>query len=156
MYGTKDTPTSGPMWWPDVPTEAAKANFREDFFELTRLLNQQRERYEPLRHGDFKPVLLDEKRRILAFARTMPGHEVVLVMNYGQEKQRVTLPAHWPGQMVGLLSPQIRPAAGRDSTLRIGGSRQQADEWGDVTFWVNPASVRLMLIDDDATWSVTR
>jgi len=107
-------------------------------------------------------VLLDEERKVLAFARSLPGDEVILVMNYGGTKHEVHLSAGTPGQLVALLSPQVkRPSpsakvptdsAPSDLTklapLHMGGSRQFVDAEGRISVWVNPMAVRVVLLND--------
>jgi hypothetical protein len=148
LYGSAGPAARAPMPWNITPSAAAEpGQYRRDFFALIRLLNIRRGVQAPLRRGDFKTVMLDEERKLLAFARSLQGKEITLVVNYGPQKQRVSVPAGWPGQLIGLLAPQIRPAPGRPS-LRIGPSRQSADQWGDVTIWVNPMSVRIVVAND--------
>ncbi|MCH7841086.1 MAG: hypothetical protein IID38_12745, partial [Planctomycetes bacterium] len=194
MYGLCKPWRRPPMWWPDLADPASKPqNYRGDLLALVHWLHQQRERYAPLRHGEFRPVLLDEEHRIFAFARSLPGDEVILVVNYGKTKQKVVLPAGKPGQLVGVLSPQIKPpplrakavqgknvrrpgpvrppAAGQNASvmadaetttgrangapgysrirrLRMGGSRQFVNAQGRIVLWVNPMSIRVVLVND--------
>ena len=113
MYVREAPSPHRPMWWKDLLKAKDKTtDYREDFLELLTLLHRMRMRYAPLRYGDFRPILLDEKRRILAFARTLLGDEVILVMNYGQKKQVAKIPTSRPRLMVGLLAPGLPPVAG--------------------------------------------
>lgn len=152
-----------PMPWLDLPPPAVPPReYRGDLRALIRNLNLMRERYAPLRRGDFKPLLADDERKLLAFARTLPGDEVVLVINHGAEKQRVTLPCAKPGQLVAVLTPQLRPLPVRSAPdqppalpdpatvkdLRVGGSRQFADGEGNVSFWVDPMGARVVLVNE--------
>ncbi len=149
--------TEGGVLWPtgvatdgEKPTEGKDAAQEAggDYYELLRLLNNRRDEHAALRHGDFRPVMLDEERKILAFARSLPGDEVIVVINYGPDKHRIKLPTSWPRQMVGLLSLQIRPTPHGGPAFRVAGARQESDQWGDVLFWMKPMSVRLMLVND--------
>ncbi len=152
-----------PMWWNDLPDPKTKSpQYRGDFFALVQWLHQLRERYAPLRRGGFRSLLLEKERRVLSLARSLPGDDVVLVMNYGSEKQLVNLPAGRPGQLVAVLSPQLDPAAARSGSrqgpakqditkrtrLQVGGSRQFVNDEGRVRVWVNPMSVRVILVSD--------
>lgn len=192
MYGLCKPWARPPMWWPDSADPASKPqNYRGDLLALVHWLHQQREQYAPLRRGEFRTVLLDEGHRIFAFARSLPGDEVILVVNYGKTKQKVVLPAGKPGQLVGVLSPQIKPpplravegknvrrsgpvrlpATGQGVTvrtdaktrtgptneapnysrirrLRMGGSRQFVNAQGRIVLWVNPMSIRVVLVND--------
>lgn len=137
------------MWWQDLlKPEDKTADFREDFLDLVTLLHRMRMRYAPLRYGGFRPILLDEKRQILAFARTLPDDEVILVMNYGQEERIVKIPTSRPRQLVGILAPGVRRVAGRGRALPFGVNRQKSNEQGDVSFWVKPMSIRVVLVND--------
>ncbi len=149
-----------PMWWDDLDGAKTKSpDYRGDSFALIQWLHQLRQDYAPLRHGDLRPVLWDEDQEILAFARTLPLEEVVLVMNYGSEKRLVNLPAGRPRELVAVLSPQLDPGAARGrarrtsathdyskrAELQVGGSRQFVNDGGRIRVWVNPMSARVVL-----------
>jgi len=163
MHGGKGPLSRAPMWWRNLPDPTSKAtDYRGEFASLVRWLHVRRGIQKPLRRGGFRPVLLDEDRQLFAFARTMPDDEVILVVNYGSGKHKVTLQAGKPGQMIGILSPQFgRIAPGRRSgrhpgqpggtyiqPLRTGGSRQYVDTGGHIRFWINPKSVRIILVSE--------
>lgn len=147
-----------PMWWPDLPDPKTKTPYyRGDFFSLIQWLNETRTKYAPIRRGDLREVMLDEANHILAFARTNKNEEVILVMNYGSTKQRVMLPAGNPGQKVISLSPHLtrRPARGAkkiDYTairrLSVGAARQFVNKEGKIRMWIDPMSVRIVLISN--------
>ena len=166
MIGGPGADARTPMWWDDLPGEDAKpADYRRDFAALTLQLHGLRRRFAPLRYGDYRTVLLDEKRHVLAFARTLPGDEVILVMNYGDSRQKVTVPVGKPGQLVGIVNPELKPgkphpllkrrAAAQDSTqiprLRLGGNQQFTDGRGEISLSVKPGAVRILLIRDQKT-----
>jgi hypothetical protein len=164
LYGGAGAYARAPMWWSDVPEPTAKSPpIREDFRLLVEWLHRVRGKYAPLRTGAFRPVMHDDQRKLLAFARTLPGDEVIAVMNYGDAKQEVQLAAGRPGQLVALLSPQVKPPppgsadeirvrlrAGKaaNNHLRVGGSRQFVNPQGQVSLWVGPKSVRIILVND--------
>lgn len=162
VYGGSSPYDAGPMWWDDLPDPQAKPpRFRGDFFALVQWLHTLREKYAPLRRGEFRPVWFDDERKLLAFARSLPGDEVILLMNYGSVKQKVSLPAGKPGQLVAVLSPQLKapakegadasrptPDAAKLKWLQVGGSRQFVDPQGTISLWVNPMSVRVVLVND--------
>jgi glycosidase len=148
MYGAAGPAARAPMWWDDPRVRGPKpAEYRRELMSLIRLLNLRRERQPPLRHGDFRTVLADEKEKILAFGRALPGHEIIPVVNYGNEKRKVELSVGKPGQVIGLLAPQLKPSPGV-KTLLMGGSRQQADESGKISIWVKPMAVRIVVVDE--------
>jgi cyclomaltodextrinase len=145
MYGAAGPGARAPMWWYDPSSPADRPpEYRADFFDLIRLLNIRRELDVPMRHGDFRTVMIDEKRKVFAFGRTLGENEVILAVNYGDKKRQVKISAGWPGQMIALAAIQLKPPKGKTS-LRIEGSRQQADGWGDVSIWINPMSIRIVV-----------
>jgi len=161
MYGGKGSLSRAPMWWNDLPDASSKTvDYRGDFAALIQWLHVRRGMETPLLRGGFHPIMLDEKRRLFAFARTLPDDEVILVVNYGGTKHKVMLQAGKPGQMVGILSPQFgrfapRTRSGRQPgepvhtlihPLWIGGSRQYVDAGRHIRLWVTPMSVRVVLV----------
>ncbi|MCH8900553.1 MAG: hypothetical protein IH942_08720, partial [Acidobacteria bacterium] len=62
-----------------------------------RFLNIRRGIHTPLRRGTCRPILLDEERKLLALSRSLPGDEIILLMNYGNTKQKVKLTVGRPG-----------------------------------------------------------
>jgi len=131
---------------------------------LVQWLHRMREWYEPLRRGDFRRVLADDENKVLAFARTLPGDEIILLMNYGARKQKVMLPAGKPGQLLAVFSPQVQPSekgsplkpktpdaaadAEKIEPLGVGGSRQFVNPEGKIRIWVAPMSVRVVFVND--------
>ena len=150
-----------PMWWPDLPAASPNAErYRADFASLVRWLNFRRGVLAPLRDGSLRVVETDPERGLLIVARTLPGDEVYLVLNMSEKKQRVTLRAGHPGQLVGMLSPQIvpvdlpwNPKRPEKPTLDIyplreGGNRQFVGSDGNIPLWVDAQSVRIVLVND--------
>ena len=160
MSGGIGVSSRAPMWWRDLledgPSEGA---YRGDSASLIHWLHARRSVDAPLRSGEFRPVLLDEARKLLAFARTLPGDEVILLINYGDTKQKVMLRDGRPGQMVSLLTPQTRHrGSGRKEPngstkpvqpvepLRMGAARQRVDAEGRIRLWVDTMSIRVILL----------
>ncbi len=153
-----------PMKWDDLPGGVAKSSDpNASFAGMIRQLNNIRRRFAPLSRGDFRRVPFDEERPILVFARSLPGDKVIVIINGGKGREEVALSIGWPGRMVGIVNPELSPgplhpllqkkqiAAGGDkkSALRLFGSRQFADEWGDITVTVSPQSIRLVIVKDE-------
>jgi glycosidase len=114
MFGACRPWPRPPMWWRNPPPGGETARgYRGDLFGLVRWLHNQRTRYAPLTRGGFEAVLQDEERRVFAVSRSLPGDRVILVVNYGDKKQKIMLPVGEPGTMVGLLSPNIKPTPAR-------------------------------------------
>jgi len=127
-------------------------------------MNDFRSTHESLRQGRFRPVLHDADRHVLSFARTMPGDEVIVLVNYGREEQNVTLPSGRPGQMIEILSPNLenvapeleKPDAPKQSLpplftaprLSVIADRQVVSNRGGIDLLIKPMAVRLILISD--------
>lgn len=154
-----------PMWWNDLPNpESRKPTYRGDFYALVQMLNGFRARLAPLRRGDFKMVLADEEKKLLAFARTLPDDQVIAVMNYGEAKQPVSLTVGKPGDLVPVLSPQLKPMPmarkgqppppepdpANVPELRVGAQREYVKPDGTIDFWVDPMGIRLVLLGHSA------
>jgi len=162
LYGD-ETLSTGPMRWlgSAAPT-GDPADYGQDFTALVQWLNSQRKVHEPLNVGEFRTVLVDRKHKVFAFARSLPGDEVILVVNYGDSRQQATLQAGRQGQMIGVLNPQFgffarqapskKEPGSTDRTpirrLRIGGSRQVIGSDGNIRIWLEPMSIRVVLIND--------
>lgn len=152
-----------PMWWGDLPDPRTKSpDYRGDFFSLVQWLHSMRAEHAPLRRGAARTIMLDEPRKIFAFARSVPGEEVALALNFGDTKQKVMLLVGKPGQLVYVLSPAIDPErairfwerkkSGYDRTdihrLPVGGSKQFVNRKGKIRLWVKPMSMRVVLVYD--------
>jgi glycosidase len=161
MVGGVGPLARAPMWWVDLGgTGLEPGMYRGDLAALVQWLAVRRDMEAPWPRGRLEPVLCDESRQLFGVARTLPGDEVILVINYGNTKHRVVLPAGEPGQLVGILSPQFgrfssskrrSPRSGGATKslirpLRIGGSRQYVDTGGHIHFWIDPLSVRVILV----------
>lgn len=153
-----------PMWWPDLPGKETKApDYRGDSYALVRMLHTVRQVHEAARRGTYRPILLDGKKQVLIFGRKTPGKEVVLAMNYGDQPQRVKFELGKPGQLVGVLTPQLAARARKQSTnqparrsastkipdLNYGKGRQPVNRNGQVTLDLKPQSMRLLLVWDE-------
>ena len=164
MYGGLGGLSRAPMWWSDLAGDRARsAEARGDFASIIQWLHLRRRMHKPLREGRFRPVLMDAEHSLLAFARSLPDDEVILLMNYGDTKQRVTLPIGKPGKLIGVLIPQLNPrprrasvrarskpgAPSKTTPLRINGSRQFANDRGEIKLWIGPKSVRLVLVVEE-------
>jgi glycosidase len=156
MFGGMDYYADAPMWWRDLPGATAE-HFQTGSFSLVRWLHQIRNDYPALRRGDFRSVLIRDADRVFAFARTLPGEEIVLVVNHGTSKQRVMLPAGKPGELVGVRNPHFKPpprakpGAGNADLgdfphLSVAGARQFVGPDGTIRMWLDPMSVRLVFL----------
>lgn len=156
MFGGMDYYADAPMWWRDSALGTTE-HFQPEFYALVRWLHQLRKEYPALRRGTFRPVITDDANKIMAFARSLPDEDVVLVVNYGDAKQLVMLPAGKAGDMVGVRSPHFKPPRGTKSAeatgdpmefpyLSVAGARQFVSKEGKVRMWLDPMSVRVVFL----------
>jgi len=161
MYGGGSGFARAPMWWDDLSDPATQSpGYRNEFFALIEWLHRLRAKYPALSDGAFRSVLQDPEHKTLAFARTLPGDEVIVAVNYSDAKQEVRVSAGKPSQLVALISPLLKPpptnAAKRrpgkqppdPKHLLVGGNRQFVSSDGTITFWVDAMSARIVLIND--------
>ncbi len=66
-----------------------------DLFQLYRQLNRIRRDNPALQRGDFKIVLFDDEKNIIAFRRQYARNEVLVVFNNGDKKQEIEIPTGW-------------------------------------------------------------
>ena len=162
LRGGKGGQSPRVMLWPDLPgTDPAVQKHRDDFASLLQWLHARRGVDTPLRRGDFRPVLADGERRLLAFARSTGEAEVIVLMNYGATKQQVMLPVGRPGMKVSVLTPLIDPnrklpfrgntssSKDRISPRRMAASRQVIKDDGLARLWVDPMSIRVVLTSSE-------
>lgn len=159
MFGGPGDFADAPMWWSDTISGAVKSDhFQPEFYALVQWLHHLRDNYPVLRKGSFRRVMLDDVNRVMAFARTMPDQEIILVINHGDTKQLVMLPAGKPGQMVGVRSPHLKPPRGTKpvdranfdgefAPLSVAGARQFVGPEGKIRMWLDPMSVRIVFFD---------
>ncbi|MFQ5461672.1 MAG: hypothetical protein ACE5E5_03495 [Phycisphaerae bacterium] len=144
----RDSNATVPLPWPKpISHGKAGAYFPGELHELVKLLADLRRAHRPLRTGSFELLRLDQDRKLLIFSRRAGSEEAVAVLNFSGKKQRVTVSARWPRQRTVILSPQLRWGKRKNIPFVTGGSRQQADAWGDVNFWVDALAMRLVILD---------
>ncbi len=163
MFGGPGDLADAPTWWSDSMTDSVKStHYRKDFFALVQWLHRLRAEYPALRKGKLWPVIMDDANKVLAISRSLPDQEVILVINYGDAKQLVMLPAGKPGQMVGVRNPHLVPPRGprkaegakekeKESDddfppLSVAGARQFVGPEGKIRMWMEPMSVRFIFI----------
>ncbi|MEK6677407.1 MAG: hypothetical protein AABZ47_17360 [Planctomycetota bacterium] len=162
MMGGEGALSNAPMWWPDLPGAAEKlSGYKSDFGSLLRWLHEQRATRVVLSEGTFRVVMHDADKQVLALARSLPGDDLILVVNYGKEKRKVMLPCGKPKVMIGVLIPNLGPPplvknAPQKPTgltvsaplLRVNGSRQISNTEGEIRLWLGPMSARLVVVKD--------
>lgn len=158
MFGGPGEYSDAPMWLSEGVAESARSpHFQIEFFSLVQWLHQLRDSYPILRSGGFRKVLADDSNKVLAFSRFLGEEEIVLVVNYGDTKQQVMVPAGKAGELVGVRSPHLKPPRSPRKTadprpadsqsLSVAGARQFVGEEGKVRVWLDPMSVRLIFVE---------
>lgn len=98
MWGGEDPYCRAPMWWTDLgATESC--GYRAEWPAFYRGLAALREQYPALRWGNFRMVLADDARRVVAFERSVPGvpGKLVIVANGSTREQTIRLTIGEPG-----------------------------------------------------------
>ncbi len=134
-------------WQVRAANEGPGAEFSGELHELIKLLAGLRKAHQPLRTGTSDLFRIDENRKLFVFSRRVGTEKAVAVVNFSGKKQQVTISARWPRQRAVILSPQMRWGKQKNVPFVTGGSRQQADSWGDLTFWVDAMAMRLVILD---------
>jgi glycosidase len=82
------------------PEEVA---FDREMFEHYRKLIHIRNAHMALQLGDYQTLLADDKRDLLAFARTYQNQKIVVVINNHRQDQWIKISLPEDGQVVDLL-----------------------------------------------------
>jgi hypothetical protein len=106
-------------------------------------------------------VMEEPDKGLFAFARSLPGDEIIVLVNDGKEKQKAMVPTGAPRRWIGVLVPHLaleRPGGRRGDAekaearprrvFRLNGSRQQADAEGRIRVWISAKSVLLIVASD--------
>jgi len=106
MWGATDPDCRKPMLWDDIaydsermnPDQSPKASADKvapdkDLFAFYAKLAGLRKTLAPLRLGDYKTMLVDDKKNVFVFSRSFGGNTVFCAFNNSAEKQTVKLPA---------------------------------------------------------------
>jgi glycosidase len=82
MWGPDDPSNRQPLVWKDLePYDDPQVKFDQAQFEHYQRCIAIRKALSPLQLGFFRPVLIDNERKIYAFAREMDGKNVYVVIN---------------------------------------------------------------------------
>ena len=161
LYGRARLDGLAPMWWNDL--EAAKTktrNYRGDVYSLVQFLHVRRGVDEPLRGGAFRVVRADDAKGIFAFGRPFEGGEVVLLVNFSDQKQRIKLKLGKPGELVGMYLPRTstpkrrrpgRPAPDHTkiTPMHMGGNRHFVSPQGEISTVLSSMTFRVIVLSDE-------
>jgi cyclomaltodextrinase len=161
MQGLGGPLARGPMWWHDLPAQAARTSLQQpELFSLTRSMGLLRDVYPFLGHAARKIIQTDPATGIFVVQWSGPGAELYTVINTGTKEQRVMVPIGEPEQMVGMMRPQLKPSRMRknptkfDPTtnppsiprLRYIRARQYANADGDVSIAIPAQTVWMVVL----------
>lgn len=97
MYGADDPSDRKPMLWPDLlPYEDPEERIEPDVFEHYQWMMAIRHTYPALQLGDYEPVHVDDAKRIFAYSRTLGDESILVVLNGGDDAQKLDVPVTWP------------------------------------------------------------
>jgi cyclomaltodextrinase / maltogenic alpha-amylase / neopullulanase len=116
MWGGDDPDDRMPMVWPDLVYAPQKADplgrprtpdtvaFDRDLHDYYRAIVALRNEHAALRRGALQVVAANDAAKTLAFARSIPGEQLVVVLNRGAQASRIELAAP---ALAGAESPKV-------------------------------------------------
>ncbi len=161
MWGADDPDDRKPMVWRDLAyadecadplgreRECDPVAFDEDLYAFYRDVIALRNEHAALRRGDFRVLMTDDERSLLAFARTLGDEALVVVMNRSDEPQGVRIQK----PMGGYYRPVFLTSEGAYRTAAPRRRAAPANEGDEVVFEAPftaiPARSAYVLIRDD-------
>jgi glycosidase len=94
-----------------------RASWDAGLHDLVRSLAAIRRRMPALRRGDFKRLLVDDRRRVYAFARRLSDQVVIAALNFGPTGRSLRIPIAGLGLEDGRI---LRNLLGTDETIVSG------------------------------------
>ncbi len=84
------------MYWKDLmPFDDPEERIEPGLFEHYRRMIAIRNTYPALQLGSYQTLLAKDPHRIFAFARTLDGESVVVVVNNSDARHRLDVPSPW-------------------------------------------------------------
>lgn len=97
MYGADDPSCRKPMLWPELmPYDDPEEKIEQDVLEHYRRVIAIRNTYPALQIGSFDPLAAVDDKGVFAFARTLDGESVVVILNSSGHRHRLDVPSPWP------------------------------------------------------------
>ncbi len=159
MWSPDDPSNRQPMTWPGMEFDQSSVGFDRAIFDAYQRAVAVRNALPALRHGLYRPVVVDDEREVFAFARSLATMEedgvqarhVYAVFNRSASPQAVEVPAEWAdgAEVWNLLSerqvevvfeddavdarPQLRVRAGATPLrVREGAVRVRLEPYGSA------------------------
>lgn len=99
MFGADDPTCRKPMLWEDLlPYADAAEQIQEDVRDHYRRMIAIRNSRAPLQLGSFEELQADDATGVYAFARTLDGNSIVVVLNNSDKPQMIGVPVSWPDE----------------------------------------------------------
>lgn len=97
MYGADDPSCRKPMLWPELlPYDDPDERIEQDVLEHHRRMIAIRNTYPALQVGSLDTLMTDDGKGIYAYARSLDGESVVVVLNNSGQQHRLDVPSPWP------------------------------------------------------------
>lgn len=132
MWGANDPDSRKPMIWPDIEYEdeiylpdggkrspdkvAVNADLLSHYRALIRIRNEN----PALQLGDFKPVLIDDKRQLYGYRRKYRGNEVLVILNNAPRQQTISTEMLENSSWQNALDKKAQPVDRQSSGITIG------------------------------------
>ena len=94
MYGPDDPSDRMPAWWPDMKFDNPDFGFNRRVFDFYQRMIAIRNRFPVLQTGAYQPLLIDDDRGVLAFAREDAAGAVYVVLNRSDHPAKVSIPVN--------------------------------------------------------------
>lgn len=96
VFGADDPSDRKPMYWKDLmPFDDPDERFEPGLFEHYRRIIAIRNTYPALQLGSYQTLLVKDSTRVFAFARTLDGNSIVVVVNNSDKRHRLEVPSPW-------------------------------------------------------------
>ncbi len=96
MFGADDPSDRKPMYWKDLmPYDDPDERIEPGLFDHYRRMIAIRNTYPALQLGSYQTLLAKDPIRLFAFARSLDGESVVIVVNNSDKRHRLDVPSPW-------------------------------------------------------------
>jgi glycosidase len=103
MWGPDDPSNRQPMIWKDLqPYDDPQVKFDQSLFDCYQRAIAVRAALPALQTGFYHPLLIDDSRGVIAFARDLDRTSVIVVINRSNGEQSVDVPVDAKGE-IGLI-----------------------------------------------------
>ena len=97
MFGADDPSCRKPMLWPELmPYDSPDDRIEKEVLEHYRRLIAIRNTYPALQLGTFETLACKDDLGVFAFARSLNGKTVAVVINNSSQSHRLDVPSPWP------------------------------------------------------------